>query len=246
MAAGTITAQEGAARLDSLEAASEGAAPAATGVLPETATRRVTVISQLGSTEIIGDPDVKFAVADGPHRARQEGDTMVIEHLPFEESGSFAFGKGDRRIRLGGFEAQHRKLRVRMNPELPLKATVQAGNVRVEGLHGPIASEVQAGNCKVEDFRGPLDLVVMAGNISASGRLVAGASKVRCEMGSVKIDLERGSSVRITAHTTLGKVAIEGAGGELLGQSGRDVTIGAGAGTLDVDCTMGNVRLRAE
>jgi hypothetical protein len=254
VAAGTLSAEDGAARLDSLEAGGPSAEPNRTQAAPPTlptgsTARQVKVVSQFGSAEIVGDPSVAFAVADGPHRARQEGDTMVIEHLPLDEDETFSFGQGgSRRVVINGFAIQRRKLTVRMNPDLALVANVQAGNVRVDGVHGPITSEVQAGNCKVADFRGTLNLVVQAGNVAASGRLDSGTSKVRCEMGSVKINLEKGSSVRITAHTTLGKVAIEGESGERasVGQAGREVTIGSGAGTLDVECTMGSVKVSAE
>jgi hypothetical protein len=66
-------------------------------------------------------------------------------------------------------------------------------------------------------------------------------------MGNVTINLEKGSSVKVTARTTLGKVAVDGSGGEqiILGQSGKEVTVGAGAGSLDIECTMGNVRVSA-
>ncbi|HVS50038.1 MAG TPA: DUF4097 family beta strand repeat-containing protein [Candidatus Dormibacteraeota bacterium] len=251
VAAGTLSAEEGAARLESLEAEApsvERAQVPPTAIPAGPAGRLVKLISQFGSAEIVGDPSVTFAVAEGPHRAREEGDTMVIEHQPFDDDDSFSFGHGgSRRIVVNGLTMERRKLTVRMNPDLALVANVQAGNVRVDGVHGPIASEVQAGNCKVSDFRGTLDLVVQAGNVTASGRLDGGASKVRCEMGSVKINLEKGSSVRITARTTLGKVAIEGeAAARAEGQPGREVRIGPGAGTLEIECTMGNVKVVAD
>jgi hypothetical protein len=241
VAAGTITAEEGAARLDSLEAPAPSA-PAAT-----TTGRRVKVVSQFGSAEIIGDPSVAFVMADGPHRARQEGDTMVIEHDPIEDDETFSFG-GSRRIVINGFTMQRRKLIVRMNPDLALFANVQAGSIRIDAVHGPITGEVQAGNCTVSDFRDALNLVVQAGNVQATGRLDRGASKVRCEMGSVKINLEKGSSVRINAHATMGKVAIEGAISQRAGtaQAGREATIGSGAATLEVECTMGTVKVTAD
>jgi len=249
VAAGTITAEEGATRLESLETPAPPA-PAPASPAPGLKGRFVKVISQFGSAEIVGDPSVAFAIADGPHRARQEGDTMVIEHQPFDEDDTFAFGKGESRprIALNGAAIARRSLTVRMNPDLALTADVQAGNVRVDGVRGPITSEVQAGNLKVSDFRGSLNLVVQAGNVTAGGRLDSGASKVRCEMGQVKINLEKGSSVRITAHTTMGKVAIEGEGAELggAGRSAREVTIGSGAATLDINCTMGNVKVSAD
>jgi hypothetical protein len=256
VAAGTITAEEGAARLESLEAteppspaqavAPALAAPAAPAASADT--RRIKVISQFGSAEIVGDPSVAFVVAEGPHRARQEGDTMIIDHVPFEDNDHFIFGRGDRRVVINGLDVHRRSLTVRMNPDLALFASVQAGSIRIDGVHGSIDGDVQAGNCKISGLRGPLNVVIQAGNLTASGVLDSGASKVRCEMGSVKIHLEKGSSVHVQARTTLGKVAIEGQGNDSvnLGQSGRDVTVGTGKATMDIECTMGNVRVSAE
>jgi hypothetical protein len=252
VAAGKITAEEGAARLQSLEDVAD--APAEAPVSPTATmaagpdTRRIKVVSQIGSTEIVGDPSVAYVVADGPHTARQEGDVMVICHAPFDETDHFTFGRGERRVVVNGIDIHRRKLTVRMNPRLALYASVQAGSVRIEGVQGPIEGEVQAGNCQISGFRSPLNFVIQMGNLSATGRLDGGASKVRCEMGSVKIQLEKGSSVRVTARTTLGKVSIEGEGTDKvnLGQTGKDVTVGSGAGSLDVECTMGNVRVAVE
>jgi hypothetical protein len=253
VAAGTITAEEGAARLQSLDDTqtvvpdrARAAAPPVTPGSPDT--RRIKVISQVGSAEIVGDPSVVYVVADGPHSARQEGDTMVICQAPFDESDHFTFGRGERRTVINGVDLHRRKLTVRMNPSLALYASVQAGSVRIEGVQGPIDGEVQAGNCQVSGFRAPLNFVIQMGNLSASGRLDSGDSKVRCEMGSVKIHLEAGSSVRVTGRTTLGKLSIEGESTDKLnlGQSGKEVTIGSGEGSLDVECTMGNVRVSAE
>jgi hypothetical protein len=174
VASGTITAEEGAARLESLETQAPpvpAPAPQASGIKG----RFVKVISQFGSTRIVGDPSVAFAVADGPHRARQEGDTVVIEHQPFDEDDTFAFGQGASRTRiaLNGAAIARRSLTVRMNPDLALTADVQAGDVRVDGVHGSITSEVQAGNLKVSDFRSSLNLVVQAGNVSRRDRASA-------------------------------------------------------------------------
>src|SRR5207247_8823457 len=110
----------------------------------------------------------------------------------------------------------------------------------IQGLYGPVGAEAQSGNCKVGDFRGPISLSVMAGNIDAFGRIDSGKSSIRCEMGQVKVGLARGSSVRIVARTTMGKVAIEGEG---IKRDSRDVTVGTGAGTLDLECTMGNIKV---
>jgi hypothetical protein len=53
--------------------------------------------------------------------------------------------------------------------------------------------------------------------------------------------------VRVTGRTTLGKLSIEGETTDKvnLGETGKEVTIGSGAASLDVECTMGNVRVSA-
>ena len=253
VAAGTISAEEGAARLDSLESVESASAAGVSRPAPPafppvpSSTRRVRVTSAIGSAEIVGDPSVAYAVADGPHRVRQDGDTMIIEQGPLDEHDHFSFSRGDRRALIDSIDFGRRKLTVRMNPDLALAVHVNAGSLRIEGIHGAITGEILAGSCKISDFASPVDLSIQAGNLTANGRLAGGASRIRCEMGNVTINLEKGSSVKVTARTTLGKVAVDGSGGEqiILGQSGKEVTVGAGAGSLDIECTMGNVRVSA-
>jgi autotransporter translocation and assembly factor TamB len=86
---------------------------------------------------------------------------------------------------------------------------------------------------------------VQAGSVKASGRLAGGDSRITCDAGNVNLNLEPGSSVRIKAHTTIGKV-------ELPGQvriNGRgiaeDVTIGDATGSLVIEANMGSVRVTA-
>ncbi|HKV88994.1 MAG TPA: hypothetical protein VJT78_13445 [Candidatus Dormibacteraeota bacterium] len=257
VATGKISAEEGAARLEALEANTPAGAPATSATTapapPPTAltavpNRKVRVVTNFGGAEIIGDPSVAYAVPDGAHSVRQEGDTMVIEqsspdHDSFsvERGGARGAGAGMRGLDWIGW----RQLTVRMNPDIPLEVQIQAGSVRVDGVHGPISGDIQAGNCRVTGFRGPLNLSLQAGNVNASGRLDGGSSKVQCEMGSIRIGLDSRSSVKITARTSLGKIAVEGEGG-VLGTGGKDVTIGSGAGTLDLECSMGSVRVAVE
>ena len=236
VAAGTITAEEGAARLEALEsnATTSDKTPApAPPTPPASGVRQVTVNSRFGNAEIIGDHTVAAAVADGPHRARQDGDTMVIDQSPLSGDTGFEFVRPFGRIAISGFD-RNNKLTVRMNPALALRTRVQAGNLRIEGVKGAITSDVQAGNCVVEGFAGPVNLAVSAGNLEASGRLDGGTSSVRCQMGEVNLQLDRRSNVRITSHTTLGKVVVEGVDNQ---------TVGNGAGTLEVSCTMGDVKV---
>ena len=248
VASGTISAAEGAARLEALREPEPVPVLPASPAVTATSPRQVKVISVLGSAQVLADPTVAVAVAEGPHRVRTEGDTLVIEQASLDDaSDSFTFG-GGRRVFVSGPDFHRRSISIRMNPELALAASVQAGNINVVGLRGPITGDVQAGNFRIDDFSGPLKVNVQAGNVTASGRIDAGDSSIHCEMGSVKVTLSKGSSVRITAKATMGKVQVEGGGTArpASGDDGKAVTVGSGSGTLDIDCTMGSVRVNAE
>lgn len=243
VASGRITAEEGAARLEALEAADVAptASPAPAPVQPAAGIREVRLIARLGNTEVIGDSTVASAVAEGSHRARQEGDVLLIDQSPLRDDSGFQFSLpgGLRRVRGMSFGDT---LTVRMNPALALSAKVQAGNLRVSGLQSAISSEVQAGNCEIADFRGPLKLNVAAGSLHARGRVTSGESTIRCQMGEVNVALDASSSVRIKARSTMGDVVIEGKGAA----AGNEHVVGSGAGTLECECTMGTVRIVVE
>src|SRR5438046_7603455 len=86
VAAGTMTAEEGAARLDALLPPTAGvpapkareAAKPAEGLASPGVVRELKLISRFGSTEIVGDPTVTSAVADGPPPARPDGATVGV------------------------------------------------------------------------------------------------------------------------------------------------------------------------
>src|SRR5260370_41750202 len=100
VASGKISSEGGAPRLDSLGWVESASPPGASRPAPPafqpapSGTHRVRVASAIGSAEIIGDPSVAYAVAEGPHRARQDGDTMVIEQGPLDENDHFSFSRG--------------------------------------------------------------------------------------------------------------------------------------------------------
>lgn len=211
---------------------------------------RIRVVRTMGTADIVGDPTVREAVAEGPHLARREGDTLVIEGQDdaLGMGAGFQFGwhhgppnphrmrRRGRGFRWGDAEP----LRVRVNPDLPLEVDAQAGKLRIRGVHGPIRANVQAGSTAISDFRSPLDLTAQAGSVVAQGRLDQGASRIHCEAGTIRIHLERGSSVRVSARATLGKVRFGSA------DPRTPWVIGAGEGTLDIDATMGSVAVTAD
>jgi len=263
VARGELTPEEGATRLEELPALPAGPAAAAlpppplgpVGPALEPSTlRAVRVVRTLGTAEIVGDPQVREAVAEGPHVARREGDTLVIrsaiEDADDDDSGtSFSYRRGGIRIRTG-----HRSrlsiggpgmgaVRIRMNPDLALELESQAGSARIRDVHGPIKASAQAGSITIDGFRGPLDISVQAGSLRGSGVLDHGLSRVNCEAGSVRLNLERGSSVRIRARSTLGKVSLGDADTVSIGGGAEELVIGEGKASLEVDATMGSVRI---
>ena len=242
VAAGTLSAEEGAARLEALETEpiAPPSRPAPTSD-SRSGVKQVRVFARLGNTEIIGDSTVSYAVAEGPHRVRQEGETMIIEQSPLDGEAGFEFSRPEGRIRIPSVDIGG-KLIVRMNPALALSAKTQAGNLQINGVKGAVTAEVQAGNCDIADFRGPMNLKVMAGNVSAKGRLDGGASAIRCQMGEVRVVLDRTSNVRIRARTTMGEISFE----NVESAGNREVTIGSGEGNLECDCTMGTIRVVVE
>jgi hypothetical protein len=227
VAAGTISPEEAAAQLDGL------------GDEPSTETiHRVRIGRQFGSVEIVGDPAVREAVAEGPHQARIEGDVMVIESVADETVSGFAFLGMARRFGMD-------RLQVRMNPELALDLDLQAGSCRVQGVTGPIKAVVQAGSATIDGFESPLTLSVQAGSVRANGWLRDGISTIACEAGSVALHLERGSSVRISADSALGKVSLPG-GDAARGRSTREAVVGDGLASLRINTSMGSVNVTAD
>jgi hypothetical protein len=240
VASGRMTPAEAAARFDDVEREAHPSADAA-----PTGLRGVRVRSEFGRIVVLGDATVDLATADGPHVARREGDVLVIEREQRFES-DFRFGS--RNVGAWWNTLREQVLTVRMNPRLEVWISTEAGSVAVRGLSAPIHAEVQAGSLDVQGFDGPVDLAASAGSIRAQGRLLAGTSTIRCEVGSIRLELASGSDVRVTASTAMGKVSLE-QGLEVrgkdraLGQQ-KQAVYGAGTASLAIHSQMGTVTVR--
>jgi hypothetical protein len=139
------------------------------------------------------------------------------------------------------------QLTVRMRPDLALDVELSAGTVRVDGVTGPMRLELRAGSIRVEGARGPLDASVAAGSLRLDAMLRTGESRVRCDASSVRINLERGSSVLVRARAEMSKLSMprRGGVGTWMGER-EEVKIGDGAATLDIEANMSNVGVTAE
>jgi hypothetical protein len=256
VADGTLSPQEAAERLHLIAHPDEEVRPEPPAGPPPAggeAVVRVRVEASGRKVEIIGDPSVREAVAEGRHEAWREGDTLVIEGEWNHDRHQRDFGSG---VNFGsGFSFSGRSavmigrqlaLVVRMNPDLELEARVEAGALTTTGVHGPIRAHVAAGSARLDGFSGPLDVDVAAGGFKGRGKLDRGESRIRCDAGSVKLDLQRGSSVHITGEAHLGKVDLLGRQSSGLLNDATSATVGDGAATLDIECNLGSVKVTAE
>lgn len=243
VASGELSAEDGTAQIESLQQGQVAVA--------EAPIRKVRVVGALHPLRITGDSDVRDAVVSGMHEASREGDTLVVRTSALgDEDSGFAF-RWPGRAGIPNFGSGHperalRPIHVRMNPALALEVEMAAGLLSVRGVNGPIKADIQAGSAKLEGFASPFDLKVTWGTVSATGVLNQGQSRVRCEAGTVKIGLEAGSSVKVLARSTLGRISLPGeaaglAEGWTMGGEQREATVGAGQAQLDVETTTGAV-----
>ncbi len=240
-------------------AAGPGARGSVTGTAAATGTvTAVRIEAAAGRVQVTGDPAVAgVAVDEGDHTVHHEGSTIVVERTPpldGDDVRGFVLDlKRGRRRRISWGRGEWRDetpLVVRVNPDLPLGIELNAGTFSVRRVHGPLDLELNAGTGRVEGFRGPLRAVVNAGSLTAAGRLDQGESKVTCDAGSVRLELDRDSSVEVVLAATLGKVSvdaphagIESSRGVGLGNDERRFTLGEGAGRLDVRVNLGKIHI---
>jgi hypothetical protein len=242
VAAGTLTPTEAASRLDEVE---RGQTQAPASQLTSSAgadIRGVRVSSNFGRIIVLGDASVDQATAEGPHVARHENGIFVIETEQRSDS-DFWFGHRD-----GGRwwnSVRGPTVTVRMNPRLEAWISADAGSVTVRDILASIHAEVQAGSLVIQGSAGPLDLAASAGSIRAEGSLREGNSRIRCEMGSIRIALAPDSDVRVSATANMGKVNLENGtahsrGGQRWGER-QEAVYGSGTASLDIESQMGSV-----
>lgn len=227
----------------------------------EGAARRIRFVGSFRSAKIVGDPDVREAVVEGPHVVRRDGDLLVIEdeidehgHAfagAFSEEGGSGFRfRSKRRAHITlGVRSRPAPIEIRMNPSLALDVELAAGTLHVRDVRGPITADVSAGSAHLDGIASPIDITVAAGSVHANGVLDHGDSRIKCDAGSVSLQLDEGSSVRIVSQVGLGKVEIDSDDSSvkpgIMIEGKHESVIGDGAGTLTIECSLGKVAIAA-
>jgi hypothetical protein len=226
--------------------------PTERATYPGAGARRLQVNATAARVILTGDPTVAGAEADGPHSMNDDGEMLSINceplggfHRQVDDDDGFVMTSHRRRHRAhlrfgwsgepGWGSVGERTVRIRANPDLALEAAVVAGSLRVDGMRGPISCDVSGGKASLHDVRGPFTASVSAGALSVSGRLREGESRVSCDMGSVAVRLEPGSSVRVRSSVNLGKAAVR------LPREGDEWVVGGGDALLVLSGNMASV-----
>ncbi|TCO48300.1 hypothetical protein EV646_104117 [Kribbella antiqua] len=205
--------------------------------------QRVTVRAIGRRVRLIGEPAINGVAVDGPHVIKRDGETLAIS------------SEGDMGVSIDGFSMLRnptnlkshvnglaKELSIRVNPTLQVEVEVTGGSVAAERLPGLTRVRVTAGTAKVSDVDGPIDLLVQAGTATLDAQITKGRSRVRVESGAANVTLRRGSDVRVHTESQLGRVSWTGA---VTGQS-KDVEIGRGRASLDVEVLVGTAQITSD
>jgi hypothetical protein len=213
---------------------------------------RVRVQASGRPVRVVADPTVATVTVEGPHNVRRDGTTLVVDAPVAGASDPEGSYRYERKTGLARWISQATlvgiPLTLRVNPDLELDVEVLAGSLVVSGTHGPLRFSVAAGSARVTDCDGPLDGTVRAGSARLDVRPHTGSSHLRVESGSVDLRLQPGSDVRVLAHADLGEVKLRGADGRTTRvvdrEGSREIVVGSGAATLELDVAMGSVQVR--
>lgn len=207
--------------------------------------QRVTIRAIGRRVRLTGEPAINGVAVDGPHQIKRDGDTLAINSEGDMGVSLDGFtmlrtrSVGDLKSHMNGFA---KELQIRVNPSLRVEIEVTGGSVVAERLPNLAKVRVTAGTAKVTDVDGPIDLLVQAGWATLDAQITKGRSRVRVESGAATVNLRRGSDVKVHTEAQLGKVSWTGA---VSGQS-KDVEIGRGRASLDVEVLVGTAQIASD
>lgn len=203
---------------------------------------RVSVRAVGRRVRIASEPRVATASVDGAHVLRRTG--SVLEISSDGELGASVDGftllrpprslEDVRNLGLG------KELFIRVNPNVLVDVELTAGSLTTENVRFLGKVRVTAGGAKLTGVEEAHDVLVQAGQATVKGRITTGRSRIRCESGSLVVQLDDESNVTVRAESQLGKVAWTGGHSG----SGDEVVMGNGAARLDVGVVMGHATVR--
>ncbi len=198
---------------------------------------RISVRAVGRRVRIVGDQSVATVAVNGPHVLRRNGSVLEVN------------SDGDAGPSLDGFSLLRpprslddlrslglgKELELRVNPSIVVDVEVTAGTLTTEGV--PYLGKVRltAGSAVLKDVAEASDVLAQAGQVTLDGTITSGRSRIRCESGSVTLQLGEGSNVVVHGETQLGRIAWSGHHEEGL----DEVVLGSGAARLDLSVVMG-------
>lgn len=148
----------------------------------------------------------------------------------------------------------------------PSAGSTGGGAMEAFNVHGPLRLHTGGGSVRLDDCPGPVDVQTGGGSIDI--RRAGGAIKVGTGGGSIEIEVNNaagpvaidartgsgginlilpiGSSARVHASTSNGRVSIPGVPGTNGEESDVNATIGAGEGRITLESGSGDIRVRFE
>ncbi len=198
---------------------------------------RISVRAVGRRVRIVGDSGVATVAVNGPHVLRRNGSVLEVN------------SDGDAGPSLDGFSLLRpprslddlrslglgKELELRVNPSIVVDVEVTAGTLTTDAV--PYLGKVRltAGSAVLKGVAEASDVLAQAGQVTLEGTITSGRSRLRCESGSVTVQLEEGSSVVVRGESQLGRIAWTGAHEEGL----DEVVLGSGAARLDLSVVMG-------
>ena len=206
---------------------------------------RVVIRATAVKLVLMGDPTVTGASVEGPHVARRDGGALVIDTDADPAPGDFSYEPNTRRAgKAFGRWRGGETVIVRVRPELPLEVSVAAGSIVATGLKGGLRFSVDAGSLKAMDCSGPVDGRVASGSAALEWLLTGGSSRLRCELGSVKVRLDPRSDVTVKARAELGSVDLGRSIGRRAQRLSASWSSAHGTGALDIDVSLGSAKVQ--
>ena len=215
----------------------------------------IRISASYRNLDVIADPAVATAYAEGEHVARREGGALEIDGRgaglfgvggPGDDPSNWRFGFGGaiprgRAISRGLWDHH---LTVRVNPQLPLHIDAIGSKLRLRGGEAGAELQLVASSVNLEAVRGPLRIDTNTSSVKGS---VApyGDSRVQAEQSSVKIVLLPGTDVLIKVRNRMSKVVLPDRVGRSrqVKQEQAELLVGEGNGVLVLDAMMSSVML---